>query len=124
RAFRDLMAQAKTKALALVARNNQDPAAGQATDLVHYQFAEALALNHEYKRAADHFLMAPKCDGADTNLATLALLRSAQVYDLAGLRDLAMAQYKVVLTRPNVYDSREQTQRGLKEPFSVKEKEK
>jgi tetratricopeptide (TPR) repeat protein len=101
----------------------QEPAAGQVADLIHYQFAEALVLNHEYKRAAEHFQAVPKCSGAETNLATLALLRSAQVYDLAGLRPEAVAQYKVVLTRPNIYDSREQTQRGLKEPFSVKERE-
>jgi hypothetical protein len=31
---------------------------------------------------------------------------------------------KVVLTRPNVYDKREQARRGLKEPFSEKGKEK
>ena len=101
----------------------QEPAAGQVADLIHYQFAEALALNHEYKRAAEHFQAVPKCRGAEPNLATVALLRSAQVYDLAGLRTEALAQYKVVLTRPNVYDSREQTQRGLKEPFSAEGRE-
>jgi tetratricopeptide (TPR) repeat protein len=100
----------------------QEPAARRVADLVHYQFAEALVLNHEYQRAAEHFLAVPKCSGAETNLATLALLRSAQVYDLAGLRHEAVARYKVVLTRPNVYDSQEQTQRGIKEPFSMKEK--
>jgi tetratricopeptide (TPR) repeat protein len=102
----------------------QELAAGQAADLIHYQFAEALALNQEYKRAAEHFLAVPKCDGADANLATLALLRSAQVYDLAGMRNEAVAHYKVVLVRPNVYDTREQAQRGLKEPFYEKGKEK
>jgi tetratricopeptide (TPR) repeat protein len=102
----------------------QELAAGQAADLIHYQFAEALALNQEYKRAAEHFLAVLKCDEADANLATLALLRSAQVYDLAGLRNEAVVQYKVVLARPNVYDTREQARRGLKEPFSEKGKEK
>jgi tetratricopeptide (TPR) repeat protein len=102
----------------------QEPAAGQAVDLIHYQFAEALVLNQEYKRAVEHFLAVPKCDGADANLTTLALLRSAQVYDLAGLRNEAVAQYKVVLARPNVYDTMGQAQRGLKEPFSENGKEK
>jgi tetratricopeptide (TPR) repeat protein len=99
-------------------------AARQAADLIHYQFAEALVLNQDYKRAVEHFLAVPKCDGADANLATLAMLRSAQVYDLAGLRNEAMVQYKVVLTRPNVYDTREQARRGLKEPFYERGKEK
>lgn len=100
----------------------KDPAAASAVDLVHYQFAEALALNKEFKRAAEHFLAVLKAKGADANLATVALLRAAQVYDLAGQRNEAMAQYKAVLARPNVYDTREQAERGLKQPFQEKEK--
>jgi tetratricopeptide (TPR) repeat protein len=102
----------------------KDPAAATAVDLVHYQFAEALAAGKEHKRAAEHFLAVPKANGADAGLATLALLRAAQVYDLAGQRNDAVAQYKTVLTRPNVYDTREQAERGLKQPFAVREKEK
>jgi len=100
----------------------KDPAAAPAVDLVHYQYAEALALNKEYKRAAEHFLEAPKSKGADESLATLALLRAAQVYDLAGQRNEAIAQYKAVLARQNVYDTREQAEKGLKQPFKEKEK--
>ncbi len=100
----------------------KDPAATQSVDLIHYQYAEALAVNKEYKLAAEHFLAVPKSNGADANLATLALLRAAQVYDLAGQRNDAVAQYKAVLSRPNVYDAREQAERGLKEPFRSKEK--
>jgi tetratricopeptide (TPR) repeat protein len=100
----------------------QDPAATAAVDLVHYQFAEALATNKEFKRAAEHFLAVPKANGADANLATVALLRAAQVYDLSGQRNEAMAQYKAVLARPNVYDTRAQAERGLKQPFQEREK--
>jgi hypothetical protein len=100
----------------------KDPAAEQAIDLVHYQYAEALALNKEYKLAAEHFLAVPDSKGADANLATVALLRAAQVYDLAGQRKDAVVQYKTVLSRPNVYDTREQAEKGLKEPYQVKEK--
>lgn len=99
----------------------KDPAAASAIDLVHYQFAEALASNREFQRAAEHFLAVPKAKGADANLVTVALLRAAQVYDLAGQRNEAMAQYKAVLARPNVYDTREQAERGLKQPFQGKE---
>ncbi|MFN8003684.1 MAG: hypothetical protein U0X75_22025 [Acidobacteriota bacterium] len=102
----------------------KDPAAEPAVDLVHYQFAEALAANKEYKRAAEQFVAVPQTKGADANLATLALLRAAQVYDLAGQRNDAVAQYKAVLARPNVYDTREQAERGLKQPFAEKDKEK
>jgi tetratricopeptide (TPR) repeat protein len=98
----------------------KDPTAAQSVDLIHYKYAEALTANKEFKRAAEHFLAVPKSNGADPNLATLALLRAAQVYDLAGLRDNAVSQYKAVLERPNVYDTREQAERGLKEPFAKK----
>jgi len=100
----------------------KDSSAAAAVDLVHYQYAEALASNKEYKRAAEHFLEVPKSKGSDANLATLALLRGAQVYDLAGQRNDAVAQYKAVLARPNVYDTREQAEKGLKQPFKEKEK--
>jgi hypothetical protein len=100
----------------------KEPAAAPALDLINYQYAEALALNKDYQRAADHFLAVPQASGGDANLATVALLRAAQVYDLEGKREQAISQYKAVLARPNVYDTREQAERGLKEPFSVKEK--
>src|SRR5499433_1346582 len=100
----------------------KDPSATPAVDLVHYQYAEALALNKDYKRAVEHFLEAPKSKGADANLATMALLRTAQVYDLAGQRNDAVAQYRAVLSRPNVYDTREQAEKGLKQPFRAKDK--
>src|SRR5262245_49409625 len=99
-----------------------DPAAATAVDLVHYQYAEALARNKEYSRAADHFLAVPQAKGGDANLATLSLLRAAQIYDLTGQRNEAISQYKAVLTRPNVYDTRQQAEKGLKHPFVEKEK--
>jgi tetratricopeptide (TPR) repeat protein len=100
----------------------KDPSAEAAVDLIHYQYAESLASKNEFKRAAEHFLAVPKSKGADENLATVALLRAAQVYDLAGQRNDAVAQYKAVLERPNVYDTREQATRGLKQPFKDKDR--
>jgi tetratricopeptide (TPR) repeat protein len=100
----------------------KDPAAAAAVDLIQYQYAESLAQNKEYARAAEHFLEVQKSKGADANLATVALLRAAQVYDLAGQRTDAVAQYKAVLARPNVYDTREQAEKGLKQPFKERER--
>jgi tetratricopeptide (TPR) repeat protein len=102
----------------------KDPVAAPAVDLVHYQYAEALAHNKDRGHAAEHFLAVPKSNGADAGLATLALLRAAQVYDLAGQRTEAVAQYKAVLARPNVYDTREQAERGLKQPFVERERDR
>ena len=95
----------------------KDPSAASALDLVNYEYAEALARDKEYKRAAASFIAASQAQGGDANLATLSLLRAAQVYDLAGERDEAIAQYKAVLARPNVYDTRRQAEKGLNNPF-------
>ncbi len=100
----------------------KDPHAATAMDLVHYQYGEALATNREYEQAAEHFIAAARAPQAEQNLATLALLRAGQVYDLAGNRTEALAQYRAVLTRPNVYDVHQQAQQGAKQPFRPKEK--
>ena len=99
-----------------------DPTSKPVFDLIQFQYAEALALNNQFKSAVDHFLAVPKIESADANLATMALLRAAQVADLAGNRDLAISQYKTVLARTNVYDSREQAERGIKMPFNEKDR--
>ena len=50
----------------------------------------------------------------------MAHLYAAKALDLAGKRNDALAQYRVVLTRPNVYDAHDQAQSGLKEAFKKK----
>jgi tetratricopeptide (TPR) repeat protein len=95
-----------------------DPSTASALDLVNYQYAEALARDKEYKRAADRFIAAHQTQGGDENLATVSLLRAAQAYDLAGERKEAIAQYRAVLARPNVYDTRQQAAKGLNRPFT------
>ncbi|HEY6400658.1 MAG TPA: tetratricopeptide repeat protein [Blastocatellia bacterium] len=95
----------------------KDPVVASSRDLINYQYAEALARDKKYKRAAAAFITTHQIQGADENLATVALLRAAQVYDLAGNRDEAIAQYKAVLTRPNVYDTKHQAEKGLNKPF-------
>ncbi len=95
----------------------KDPSAAAALDLVHYQYAEALARGKVYKRAVDHFMAVTQTQGGDANLATISLLRAAQLSDLAGDRKEAIAQYKAVLDRPNVYDTKQQAEKGLNRPF-------
>jgi tetratricopeptide (TPR) repeat protein len=95
----------------------KDPVAASALDLIHYQYAESLARNNEHKRAAAEFTAVCQIAGGDANLATVSRLRAAQMYDLAGERQEALAQYKAVLARPNVYDTRQQAERGLSKPF-------
>jgi tetratricopeptide (TPR) repeat protein len=94
----------------------QDKSAN-AEDLIRYQYGEAMVVNREYRRAAEQFAAVTRAAGADPDLVTWAFLRAGQALDLGGQRNEAIEQYRQVLARPNIYDSREQTSRGLKKPF-------
>jgi hypothetical protein len=86
-------------------------------DQIHFQYADALFVAGRPEPAAKEFLAAANVPNADAVLATLARLRAAQSYDLAGKRAEALAQYKAVLARADVYKSHEAARRGLKGPF-------
>jgi hypothetical protein len=47
----------------------------------------------------------------------MAHLYAARAYDSAGKRDDALAQYKTVLARPNVYDAHDEAKRGLQKAY-------
>lgn len=87
-------------------------------DQIHFQYADALFVAGQTEPAAKEFLAAASVANADAALSTLARLRAAQSFDLAGKRADALAQYKAVLARPDVYKSHEAARRGLKEPFN------
>jgi hypothetical protein len=91
-------------------------------DSVRYSYGDALFVAGQTERAAKEFLAAAAVSGAEPTLVTRARLRAAQSLDLAGKREEALAQYKAVLARPNVYDSHEEARRGLKEPFKASRK--
>ncbi|HEX8130636.1 MAG TPA: hypothetical protein VF527_16165 [Pyrinomonadaceae bacterium] len=97
-------------------RATRDAAARQ-LDLIHFQYGEALFVAGQFERAAKEFIAAATVPNAEANQATLARLRAAQTLDLAGRRNDALAQYKLVLARPNVYDSLEEARRGMREPY-------
>jgi hypothetical protein len=91
-------------------------------DSVRYSYGDALFVAGHTERAAKEFLAAAAAPGAEPTLVTRSRLRAAQALDLAGQRDEALAQYKAVLARPNVFDSHEEARRGLKEPFKASRK--
>jgi hypothetical protein len=98
--------------------------AARSLDLIHYRYGEALFVAGQSERAAKEFLAAASIQSAEQSLATMSRLYAARSYDLAGKRDDALAQYKIVLTRPDIYDSHENAKRGLREPYKMKAKEK
>lgn len=92
-------------------------AAPRALDLVHFRYGEALLLMGRAEPAAREFLAATTVKGAEAGVVSRAHLRAAQSFDLAGKRSEALAEYRVVLSRPNVYDSYDQARRGQREPY-------
>jgi len=98
-------------------RSTASSAAQRPLDLIHYSYGEALFVAGHLERAAKEFLAAGTIAGAEPNLATMSRLRAAQTLDLAGKRDEALAQYRTVLARPNIYDAHEVAKRGLREPY-------
>jgi tetratricopeptide (TPR) repeat protein len=96
-------------------------AATRQIDQIHFQYAEALYTAGQTERAAKEFLAAAATPNAEASLATMAHLRAAQSLDLAGKRADALAQYKAVLARPDVYKAHEEAERGLKEPYRKRE---
>jgi len=97
-------------------RSVRDTAA-RSFDLIHFKYGEALLTAGQLERAAKEFLAAAEVKNAEPGLATMAHLYAAHALDLAGKRNDALAQYRVVLSRPDVYDAHEEAQEGLKEPF-------
>ncbi|HET6975767.1 MAG TPA: hypothetical protein VFI24_05565 [Pyrinomonadaceae bacterium] len=91
--------------------------AGRALDLIHFKYGEALLIAGYNERAAKEFLAATKADRAEAGLVTMAHLFAARSYDAAGKRDEALAQYKEVLSRPNVYDAHDEAKKGLRQAY-------
>lgn len=113
-------AKLETEAFALFESLLQKPAKGEPArplDLIHFSYGQALAVAGQHERAAKEYLAGAATPNAEAGLATMSHLRAAQSLDQAGRRDEALAQYKEVLARPNVYDSHEEARHGLKEPF-------
>jgi predicted Zn-dependent protease len=99
---------------------HERPAPGavpRAQDLIHVRYGEALLQMGQAERAAREFLAATTVKEADSGTVSRAHLRAAQAFDLAGKRTEALAEYRVVLSRPNIYDLHDQAHRGQKDPY-------
>ncbi len=90
---------------------------GRVLAVIHFRYGEGLVLLGQPERAARQFLAATIVAGAEAELITRAHLRAAQSFDLAGKRNEALAEYRIVIMRPNTHESLEQARRGLKEPY-------
>ena len=96
-------------------------ASSRALDLIHFKYGEALATAGLQERAAKEFLATTKVDRAEAGLVTMAYLYAGHSFDAAGKREEALAQYRQVLARPNVYDAHEEAKKGLREPYKAEQ---
>lgn len=90
----------------------------RALDLVHFKYGEVLLTAGQGDRAAREFLAATRVERAEPSLVTMAHLYAARAFDLAGKRDEAIAQYREVLTRPDIYAAHEEAKKGLAKPYT------
>src|SRR5437868_870777 len=91
--------------------------AAQATDLINYQWGEALAARGEHAAALEKFNAVARWPKSDADLVSLAHLRAGQALDALGKRQEALAEYQTVLKRNNVYDSHKQATQYVKKPY-------
>lgn len=105
-------------------KTSKGSAAARALDLIHFEYGEILLGAGQFERAAKEFLATTLITGAEAGLVTQAHLRAAQCYDLAGRRNEALSQYRIVLQRADVYDSQAEAKRGLREPYRMKQDSK
>jgi len=95
----------------------RDPATpASASDIIHYRYGEALAAAGQNERAAREFLLAAR-HSSEKGLTSMARLRAAQSLDLVGKRPEALAEYRAVLTGPDLYNLHQEARRGLREPY-------
>ena len=103
----------------LAAEHPTDRTRERALGLVHFRDGEALLALGQPENAAREFLATTTAREAAGELVTRAHLRAAQSFDLAGERNEALAEYRIVLMRPDARDLQEQARRGIKETYKL-----
>lgn len=94
-----------------------DPAAAGQADLIHFSYGETLLETGQAQTALAHFQAAGHLPAAAADLTVLSRLRAGQALDLLGRRAEALAEYRQVLARQDVYDSKELAEKYLKKPY-------
>ena len=93
--------------------------AARALDLIHFEYGEALTRAGKFEQAVEQFMAATKVEGADQCLSTMSHLFAARALDAANKREQALAQYRLVLARPDVFESHDEAHKGLRDPFKA-----
>src|SRR5262245_17761365 len=94
--------------------------AGQATDLINFQWGEALEEARDYQAALDHQQAVIAWPKSEPGLITLAHLHAGQSLDMIGKHPEAISHYRVVLSRENLFDSHDKASEFINKPYAGK----
>jgi tetratricopeptide (TPR) repeat protein len=94
-----------------------DRVAGQAIDLVNFQWGESLRGLEDYAAAIARYKEVQRWSKSDQGLISLAHLHVGEALDALGKRDEAMAEYQLVLKRENVFDSHKLAAQYVKKAY-------
>lgn len=91
--------------------------AGQATDLVNFQWGDALIGKQDYTGAIARYKEVQRWPKSNAGLVSFAHLHVGEALDALGKREEAMAEYQMVLKRENVFDSHKLAEQYVKRPY-------
>jgi tetratricopeptide (TPR) repeat protein len=91
--------------------------AGQAADLVNFQWGEALLAKQDYTEAIARYKEVQRWPKSNPGLVSFAHLHVGEALDALGKREEAMLEYQVVLKRENVFDSHKLATQYVKRPY-------
>ena len=91
--------------------------AGQATDLVNFQWGDALIAKQDYAGAIARYKEVQRWPKSNAGLVSFAHLHVGEALDALGKREEAMAEYQMVLKRENVFDSHKLAEQYVKRPY-------
>jgi tetratricopeptide (TPR) repeat protein len=94
--------------------------AGVATDVVNYQWGEALQAQLNYRDAIEKYKAVIEWSRSEAGLVALSHLRMGQALDAVGRRKEAVAEYAAVLSLEPIYDSHKQAKQFAKKPYVPK----
>jgi len=93
--------------------------AAQASDLVNFQWGEALLAKGDYQAAAEKYNQVKRWPKAAAELVSLSYLHAGQALDALGKRDEALVEYQMVLKRENVFDSHKLASDYVKKAYTT-----
>jgi tetratricopeptide (TPR) repeat protein len=92
--------------------------AQSATDLVRFQWGDALTAKGDYTAAIEQYAEVKRWARSDPELVSLAHLHTGEALDALGKREQALAEYQVVLKREDVFGSHKLASQYVKKAYA------